>query len=133
MSPKRHFVLLACVFIVRLQLAYLLERQHCHFHLAQRYLGLSLSIEAFDVRGVELNCLTSVEEGQLVLLHLETRKGAVAIEDGFLLWRDLAEDRFCVVFASFSELLVYTPKSVSEQRAVLMSRRGSDQNAVTYS
>ena len=62
------------------------------------------------VSRVALNCLACIEERKLVLLELQTREGAVAVQNSFFLWADLTEDSFSVLFGSISKLLAYKKK-----------------------
>lgn len=74
-------VLLSGVAVLRLQLADLLEGQDSLFHLSERDVSLTLSVETFDVLRVEFHGLAGIEQRELVFLHFETREGPIAVKD----------------------------------------------------
>lgn len=118
-SLECELVLFARVAILRLKLAHLLKGKHRHFHLAQSNVGLALPIETLNVGWVELGCLASVKQSQLVLLELEAGERAIAVKNGFLLGRDLAEDSLSVLFGRLLELLGCTQKANYESEKAL--------------
>lgn len=108
MGLESDFVLFARVTVLWLQLAHLLEGEHCHFHLAEGHVRLTLPVEALDVGWVELGSLTGVKQSQLVFLELETRERPIAVENSFFLRCNLAKDGLSVLFGRILELLGYT-------------------------
>ena len=105
MSTESDLIFLTSISVLGLQLADCFEGKNGLFHLTQGDVSLSLSVETFHVDRVKLGGFTSVEQSKLVLFHLETREGAIAVENGFFLIRDLAENSLCVMFGSILKFL----------------------------
>ena len=97
------FILFARVSVLWLQFTYLLEGQHCHFHLAERYISLTFSIVSLDVVRIEFNSFTAVKERQLVFFQFKTGERSVAVEDSFFFSGYLAENGLCVLLGSLLE------------------------------
>lgn len=104
-STESDLIFLTSISVLGLQLADCFEGKNGLFHLAQGDVSLSLSVETFHVDRIKLGGFTSVEQSKLVLFHLETREGAIAVENGLFLIRDLAENSFCVMFGSILKFL----------------------------
>lgn len=67
-------VFFARVTVLRLPFAYILEGEHGLFELSQCDVGLTLSVVPFHILGVQLDCLTRIEQSELVFLEFQACK-----------------------------------------------------------